>query len=56
MAIVNTILKHSFQIADQLELDHIGIVFDQAIYAIMQQIRWKNDDFTKRLVIRLCGM
>lgn len=28
-------------------------MFDQAIYAKAQQIRWKNDGFTQRLVIRL---
>ena len=53
MSTVNTILKRSVQMADQLELDHIVLVFDQAIYAKAQQIRWKNDDFTQRLVIRL---
>ena len=53
MSTVNTILKRSVQIAEQLELDHIVLVFDQAIYAKAQQIRWKNDDFAKRLVIRL---
>lgn len=39
MSTVNTILKRSVQIADQLELDHIVLVFDQAIYAKAQQIR-----------------
>ena len=53
MSTVNSILKRSVQIADQLELDHIVLVFDQAIYAKAQQIRWKNDDFTKRLEVRL---
>ncbi|XP_034096209.1 uncharacterized protein LOC117562482 [Gymnodraco acuticeps] len=53
MSTVNTILKRSVQIADQLELDHIVLVFDQAIYAKAQQIRWKDVEFTKRLVIRL---
>ncbi|XP_016111421.1 uncharacterized protein [Sinocyclocheilus grahami] len=53
MSTVNTILKRSVQIADQLELDHIVLVFDQAIYAKAQQIRWKNNDFTQRIVIRL---
>ena len=53
MSTVNTILKRSVQIADQLELDHTVLVFDLAMYAKAQQIRWKNDDFTQRLVIRL---
>jgi hypothetical protein len=53
MSTVNTILKRSVQIADRHELDHIVLVFDQAIYAKAQQIRWKDEDLTKRLVIRL---
>lgn len=53
MSTVNTILKRSVQIADQLELEHIVLVFDQAIYAKVQQIRWKDDDFIQRIVIRL---
>ncbi|KAL1251048.1 hypothetical protein QQF64_018844 [Cirrhinus molitorella] len=53
MSTVNTILERSVQIADQLELDHIVLVFDQAIYAKAQQIRWKDDNLTRRIVIRL---
>ncbi|GAA6102813.1 uncharacterized protein LOC111194822 [Tachysurus ichikawai] len=53
MSTENTILKRSVQIAVQLELDHIVLVFDQAIYAKAQQIRWKDNDFTQRIVIRL---
>lgn len=53
MSTVNTILKRSVQIYNQLELDHIVLVFDKAIYAKAQQIRWKDDDFTQRKVIRL---
>lgn len=53
MSTVNTILKRSVQIADQLELDHIVLVSDQAIYAKAQQIHWRDDDFTWRIVIRL---
>lgn len=53
MSTVNTILKRSVAVADQLELDQVVLVFDQAIYAKAQQIRWKNDNFMKRLVIRL---
>ncbi|XP_061913285.1 uncharacterized protein LOC133656293 isoform X2 [Entelurus aequoreus] len=53
MSTVNTILKRSVEIADQLALDHVVVVFDQAIYAKAQQIRWKDQELTKRLVIRL---
>lgn len=39
MDTVHTILKQSIDIADELELDSIALVMDQAIYAKAQQIR-----------------
>ena len=53
MDTVNTILTRSVEIADKLALANIAIVFDQAIYAKAQEIRWKTDSFKERLVIRL---
>lgn len=53
MSTVNTILKRSVQIYNQLELDHIVLVFEKAIYAKAQQTCWKDDDFTQRKAIRL---
>lgn len=38
----------SVQIADQLELDHMVLVFDQGLYAKVQQIHWKDNEFTQR--------
>ncbi|KAK6178290.1 hypothetical protein SNE40_013093 [Patella caerulea] len=45
---VNTILKKSIELADRLVL-----VFDPAIYSKAQQIRWKDENISKRTVIRL---
>lgn len=53
MSTVYTILLKSIQIADQLDLRTLCVVFDQAIYYKAQQIRWKNPLFMERLVIRL---
>ena len=53
MDTVNTILTQSVAIADSLELDSLVLVMDQAIYSKAHQIRWQNDSFKKRLVIRL---
>ena len=53
MSTVNIILNRSLALADQLELEHIVLVFDQAIYAKVQQIRWKDANLTKRVVVRL---
>lgn len=53
MSAVNCILKHSIKIAEDLGLESIVLVMDQAIYSKAQQIRWQNDQFQQRLVIRL---
>ena len=53
MSTVHTILKRSLEIADELQLENIVVVFDQAIYCKAQQIRWQSDIFSKRIVIRL---
>ena len=53
MDTVLTILQRSIQIADQLNLPTIVIVFDQAIYAKAQAIRWQTDLYLTRTVIRL---
>ncbi|KAK6168598.1 hypothetical protein SNE40_019797 [Patella caerulea] len=53
MTTVNTILIKSVSVADSFQLSNILLVFDQAIYAKAQQIRWKDPELSKRLVIRL---
>lgn len=56
MATVQTILVRSLEQVQKLQLDHIVVVFDQAIYAKAQQIRWKdhtNEDMKTKLVVRL---
>ena len=37
------------QCADELELDQVSVVFDQAIYAQAQAIRWQNEIYRDRL-------
>jgi hypothetical protein len=53
MATVNEILRHSVSICQRLQLPEIVLVFDEAIYAKAQMIRWKNEDLKNCLVIRL---
>ena len=53
MSTVNTILKRSLSLADQLNLQTIVVVFDQAIYAKAQQIRWNDAILTQRVIMRL---
>ena len=42
---VYTALQRSMKIADELSLEKVVLVFDEAIYAKIQQIRWKDERF-----------
>ena len=53
MSTINTLLRHSVSICQRLQVPEIVLVFDEAIYAKAQMIRWKHDEFKKRLVTRL---
>ena len=53
MSTVCTVLLRSVQIADQLELDAVSVVFDQSIYCKAQQIRWEDLIFLERIFVRL---
>jgi hypothetical protein len=52
---IHAILKRCTEIADKLQLRFATLVFDEAIYSKVQQIRWpwKNDVFYNRFVVRL---
>jgi hypothetical protein len=53
LATVNEMLKQSVSISQRLELPEIVLVFDEAIYAKAQMIRWKEEEFINRIVVRL---
>ncbi|KAJ8050587.1 Vesicular integral-membrane protein VIP36 [Holothuria leucospilota] len=53
MDTVQTILHRSMKYADALRQDVVVLVFDQAIYAKAQQIRWRDENLKQRLVVRL---
>ena len=53
LATVNALLQHSISISKRLDLQEIALVFDEAIYAKAQMIRWKVPEYQQRLVIRL---
>lgn len=53
MSTINAILIRSYKIADLLELKYLTLVFDEAIYAKIQQIRWKNHVYKERFIVRL---
>lgn len=50
---INAILESGVDIANALQLDHIVMVFDEAIYSKVQQVRWKNEMFLNKLIVRL---
>ena len=53
MRTVNEILTRSSAMAARMQVDQIVLVFDLAIYAKIQQIRWGNDVLKERFVVRL---
>ena len=53
MSTINEILKQSIQIADGLDLQQLLLVADEAVYAKLQQVRWKNSVYNDRLIVRL---
>lgn len=50
---INTILTNSLTIADMLQLPKLVLVFDQAIYTKIQELRWLNTDYTERFIVRM---
>lgn len=48
---INEILTRSVKIADKLNLEYATLVFDEAVYAKIQHVRWKNDDFYNRFIV-----
>ena len=48
-----TALQRSMKIADELSLEKVVLVFDEAICAKIQQIRWKDERFISQLIVRL---
>lgn len=50
---IKTILQRSIELADKLRLEKIVLVFDQAIYSKIQEMRWTNDEYCSRTIVRL---
>ena len=53
MATIYTILRKSLDIINKLKVRHGVMVFDEAVYAKIQQVRWKTPEFVSRFVVRL---
>lgn len=50
---LNEVLKSGIKIMDKLRLQQTVVVFDEAVYAKIQHIRWKEPVFYDRFVVRL---
>lgn len=50
---IYTILRRSVDIANKLELQYAVLIFDEAIYAKAQQVRWKSGEFLNKFIFRL---
>ena len=50
---INAILKRNTDITNKLKLRCATLVFDEAVYSKVQHVRWKNEDFYKRFVVRV---
>ena len=48
-----TILRRRVDIANQLELQYAVLIFDEAVYAKVQQIRWKYEEFMSKFIVRM---
>ena len=53
LATINAILKKSVLICQRLQIPETVLVFDKAIYAKIQMLRWKEAEFTKWFAVRL---
>ena len=51
--LVKEILNQSEKIANKLNLKYRCLVFDEAIYAKVQQIRWKEEGYLSRFIVQL---
>ena len=50
---LNEVLNSGIRIIEKLRLQQTVLVFDEAVYAIVQHIRWKEQSFYDKFVVRL---
>ena len=52
-ATIFTILRRSLDIANKLQLQYTVLIFDEAVYAKVQQVRWKYEEFKSKFIVRM---
>lgn len=53
MSTINAIMKKSTEIANKLGAPYVCLVFDESIYAKIQEVRWKEAEYLNRFIVRL---
>ncbi len=53
MSTIKAILTRSSDIMAKLDIQCSVLVFDEAVYAKIQQVRWKSEEYMKKFVVRL---
>ena len=52
-ATIFTILRRSLDITNELQLQYTVLIFDEAVYAKAQQVRWKYEEFKSKFIVRM---
>jgi hypothetical protein len=52
-ATIYAILRKSLDIANKLQLQYAVLIFDEAVYAKAQQVRWKYEEFGSKFIVRM---
>mgnify|MGYP002803380803 FL=1 len=52
-ATIYAILRRSLDIANKLQLQYAVLVFDEAVFAKVQQVRWKYEEFRSKFIVRM---
>ena len=50
---LNEVLNSGIRIIEKLRLQQTVLVFDEAVYAKVQHIRWKEQSFYDKFIVRL---
>lgn len=53
---LNTVLQRCLSIADHLNHQHIVLTVDQALYCKLLELKWSNQDYQRRIVLKMGGL
>ncbi|XP_052128446.1 uncharacterized protein LOC127750548 [Frankliniella occidentalis] len=53
---LNTVLRRAVSLADNLNQKYVILTGDQQVYCRLLELKWSNDDFQKRVILRMGGL